>query len=275
MSGPVILDNDWSGDPDGLVALAHHLLHPGNEVVAVTSTFLHPMFGSPQSRAADGARLAAELVDIVGGPAPMVAAGAEAPLLADASAPISQAGRAIVEIAGDAGATVTIACGGPLTNVAQALQAAPEIAARLHVVWVGGSIDSLAAEYNRDTDSTAAATVFATPGLRVTQFSVEAYRRNEVQRSWLEQQLLARGSVGTWLWRQFADLYLPDFLELGPTWALGDSLPLLVTAMDEASCVFEPSGNDHAATVRVCTDYSPKLLVDDLMSRLAAAAERS
>jgi purine nucleosidase len=24
----VIVDNDWSGDPDGLVALAHHVLSP-------------------------------------------------------------------------------------------------------------------------------------------------------------------------------------------------------------------------------------------------------
>ena len=29
----VVLDNDWSGDPDGLVALAHHLLSPANRVV--------------------------------------------------------------------------------------------------------------------------------------------------------------------------------------------------------------------------------------------------
>jgi hypothetical protein len=26
----VVVDNDWAGDPDGLVALAHHLLSPGH-----------------------------------------------------------------------------------------------------------------------------------------------------------------------------------------------------------------------------------------------------
>jgi hypothetical protein len=26
----VIVDNDWSGDPDGVVALAYHLLSPAN-----------------------------------------------------------------------------------------------------------------------------------------------------------------------------------------------------------------------------------------------------
>jgi acetyl esterase len=48
----VILDNDYQGDPDGLVALAHHLLAPANCVVGVTSSFLNPRFPvrSPRGR---------------------------------------------------------------------------------------------------------------------------------------------------------------------------------------------------------------------------------
>ena len=41
----VIVDNDWAGDPDGLVGLAHHLLSPSNRVDLITSSFLAPMFG--------------------------------------------------------------------------------------------------------------------------------------------------------------------------------------------------------------------------------------
>jgi hypothetical protein len=64
----VIVDNDWSGDPDGLVALAHHLLSPTNRVVAVTSSFLDPVSGSPQASAEDGAALARELLEVwIGG----------------------------------------------------------------------------------------------------------------------------------------------------------------------------------------------------------------
>jgi hypothetical protein len=33
----VVVDNDFAGDPDGILALAHHLLSPSNRVVAVTS----------------------------------------------------------------------------------------------------------------------------------------------------------------------------------------------------------------------------------------------
>ena len=44
----VIVDNDYQGDPDGLVALAHHLLSPANRVTAVTSCFLnHPFSRLP------------------------------------------------------------------------------------------------------------------------------------------------------------------------------------------------------------------------------------
>ena len=47
----VVVDNDWAGDPDGLVALAHHLLSPTNRVTAVTSSFLDPVFGEVEAPA--------------------------------------------------------------------------------------------------------------------------------------------------------------------------------------------------------------------------------
>ena len=57
----VVVDNDWAGDPDGLVALAHHLLSRANRVVAVTGSANSPVFGPPAGTAAAGARLAQEL----------------------------------------------------------------------------------------------------------------------------------------------------------------------------------------------------------------------
>lgn len=44
----VIVDNDYQGDPDGLVALAHHLLSPANRVTAVTSSFPNPVSRWPR-----------------------------------------------------------------------------------------------------------------------------------------------------------------------------------------------------------------------------------
>src|SRR4051812_16710034 len=154
----VIVDNDWAGDPDGLVALAHHLLSPTNRVVAVTSSFLNPVFGEVGSTAARGAVLAQELVDLVGRPArPPVHTGAEGALggTSPASAAIVAEGRR------DDDLPLFLVCAGPLTNVAAALAEGPDIATRLTLVWVGGTLTAGAAEYNRDTDPEAAELVLA------------------------------------------------------------------------------------------------------------------
>src|SRR6188472_2436090 len=79
----VVVDNDYAGDPDGLLALAHHLLSPSNRVVAITSSFLNPRFVTPPATAgataADGARLAAALLAEIGlDSPPPISIGAEA-----------------------------------------------------------------------------------------------------------------------------------------------------------------------------------------------------
>jgi len=74
----VIADNNYQGDPDGLVALAHHLLSPANRVTAVTSSFLNTGFPVASPRAEDGAVLARQLLEAVGGSScPLVHAGSE------------------------------------------------------------------------------------------------------------------------------------------------------------------------------------------------------
>lgn len=64
----VIVDNDWAGDPDGLLGLAHHALSPANRIAAVTSSLTNPMFGLPEGRSQRGACLAGELLRVLGAP---------------------------------------------------------------------------------------------------------------------------------------------------------------------------------------------------------------
>ena len=164
----VVVDNDFAGDPDGILALAHHLLSPSNRVVAITSSFLDPQLvvppATPGATAQDGARLAAALLGRArpGRPAAGLHRGGGA-------VPRRRAGPrrrpAIVAAAREeSDLPLYLVCAGPLTNVAAALALDPGIVERLTLVWIGGSLDAEAYEYNRDTDPAAAEAVFGTPG---------------------------------------------------------------------------------------------------------------
>lgn len=266
----VIVDNDWSGDPDGLVALAHHLLSPSNRVLAVTSTFLNPVFRSPRASGRDGAALARELVELIGDPdaAPAALAGCDTPFgTADRVSPAADAIVGIVRAA--QGDHVVLACGGPLTNVADALDRAPDIAARIRLLWVGGSLEPGAAEYNRDTDPGAAEFVLGRPGLAVVQFPMETYRTCAVSVAELEHDLGTSGEVGAWLWSQYAGLPIPAGIEVDPVWPLGDSPPVLLTALGDRTCTFvEPDAAAAGARITVCTAVDVRLLVGDLLAKL-------
>ena len=262
----VVVDNDWSGDPDGLVALAHHLLSPANRVVAVTSSFLNPRFPTSHSRAADGAVLADELLDQLALTArPPIYVGAEQPIDADAGP--SPASEAIAAEARRAdGPPLYVACGGPLTNVAAAVQVAPDIAGRMTVLWVGGSLTEGTFEYNHDTDPGAADFVLGHPELTVYQFPVETYRRCAYSVAELEGNLQACGRLGAWLWRRFTRP-LPDWVELGEVWPLGDSPPVLVTALTDESSSYQMTSTSGGAERRVFTEVDFRLLVSDMLAK--------
>jgi purine nucleosidase len=263
----VIVDNDFSGDPDGLVGLAHHLLSPTNRVVAITSSFLNPKFPVPAPLAEDGAVAARELLDVVGGSQHIpVHAGSEEPF---GNGSESAAADAIVkEARRDDGLPLYVACGGPLTNVAQALQQAPDIADRLTLVWIGGALDPDAFEYNRDGDPAAAALVFAQRELDIHQFPLEAYRQCAYSLAELEHDIGGAGALGQWLWSRFTGPH-PDWVQIGGVWPLGDSPPVLVTALDVESSRYETTVADgDGAGRRTYTSVDFRLLVGDLLAKL-------
>jgi purine nucleosidase len=259
----VVVDNDFAGDPDGILALAHHLLSPSNRVVAITSSFLNPRFvvppATPGATAADGTRLVTALLDELGlADPPPIATGAEA-----AGGGRSAAAEAIVSAAREEDdLPLYVVCGGPLTNVAAALELDPGIAARLTLIWIGGSLDPDAFEYNRDTDPAAAEAVLSVAGLDIHQFPLETYRRCAWSIAELEVDLPATGRLGAWLFDCFSSP--PEWVQLGGVWPIGDSPPVLITALTtDSSTRSAPSGG-----VTVYTDVDMRLLVGDLLAKL-------
>lgn len=263
----IVVDNDFSGDPDGLLALAHHLLAPSNQVVLITSSFLNQSLPGPHATAADGAALAAELVEVVGGPTPAVVAGSEHPFGPDDGARSAAADAIVAEARRTDPLPLYVVCGGPLTNVAEALRTAPDIAERFTLVWIGGSTRDGDFEYNRDTDPSAASFVLGLPQVGVHQFPLEAYRRCAYSIAELEQDVGGAGRLGQWLWTHFTSP--PDWIVLGGVWPQGDSPPLLVTALtDESSRYTETPAEPGRGVRRIYTDVDFRLLMGDLLARL-------
>jgi hypothetical protein len=137
------------------------------------------------------------------------------------------------------------------------------------LVWIGGSLDPEAFEYNRDTDRAAADFVFSRPALEIWHFPLETYRRCAYSVAELEHDLGGCGRLGQWLWSRFTSLPLPDFVQLGGNWPLGDSPPLLVTALTDESSSFTTDGPR-----RVYTDVDFRLLVGDMLARFRLHARR-
>jgi hypothetical protein len=236
----VIVDNDFAGDPDGLVALAHQVLSSKTRTVLVTSSALDRglagMAGLDASTtAAAGSRLARELLLRIGGRAqPPVVTGAENPGTGGDAA--NDAARAIVaEALRDDPLPLFLTCGGPLTNVAAALRLEPAIAGRMTLVWIGGSLDG-SKEYNLSTDLAAARQVFETSNLPVWQVPAEEYRRFQVSVAEMNLDVAPISPLSGWLCEQYG--HLPPFVQLAGSVTFGDSPMVSLTAFDPAANPF-------------------------------------
>lgn len=265
----VAVDNDWAGDPAGLIGLAHHLLSPGNRVTAVTSSFHSPVFAGEGPSAVAGAELARELIELLGVPAPgEVHAGSEGPFDGTPT-PTPAAEVLIAEARRDDPLPLYLVCAGPLTNVAQALLEAPDIASRLTLLWVGGSVDPTSFEYARDTDARASEFVFRVPGLDIWQFPVETYRQCAYSFAELEEDVGGSGPVGRWLWQRFLAFEVPEFVQWNEGWALGACAPLLVTALRDDSSRFTTAPLGSAPGGRCTyTAVDARLVIGDLLAKL-------
>lgn len=223
-----IVDNDFAGDPDGLVSLAHLALAPAVDLVLVTTTPVDPKLAdaagiSASDTAESGRDLALEMFDVAGITAPEVVAGGQPGE--------SRPGRAAAAIA-----TVTagnlplvILCGGPLTNIAAALRLRPGLADDAALVWIGGTRADGDPEYNFDTDPAAAAAVLGS-GIPIVQVPREEYERQRVSIAEIEADLAGTGLLGRWLAEKLLDV--PPFVTLHGAITLGDCALASVAALE-------------------------------------------
>lgn len=299
----VVIDNDFSGDPDDLYQLVHHVLSPSVDIRLVVASHLgqgDPF--DPSGRSAQNAEAVARGVFRRMGldSAEVIRRGAE-DALADRAIPRdAPAVQAIIDEAlRDDDRRLFYVAGGGLTDLASAVLREPRIADRLTLVWIGGAEHeglavappgAMPVEYNLLIDPIAAQVVFNDSSIPVWQVPRDVYRQCLVSHAELRSRVAAKGALGRYLFDEVAAVMAMAGTFLGggsETYALGDSPLVLLTALQS---VFEPDSSssrhveiptpaltadgsyvpvEGARPMRVYTGVDTRLMFEDFFLKLA------
>lgn len=296
----VIIDNDFGGDPDGLLQLAHHLRSPSVEIRGVIGSrhYESGFYGWPGS-SAHSCEVATELLQVMKlqNPPPVIA-GAET-RLPDAATPARSPGAEFIvkeALREDVTTPLYVVCGAGLTTVASAYLMEPKIAVRIRLIWIGGPEHRGLAlpppghttpEYNLGIDIVAAQVVFNHSTLSLWQVPRDAYRQTLVSQAKLRRRAQAGGELGAFLMGKLDELLRRANGRLGEAYALGDSPLVLLTALQSAweadpssskyvlvtapfiSDAGEYQPNPRGREIRVYTDLDVRLMLEDFFAKLA------
>ncbi|KPF87928.1 hypothetical protein IP81_18640 [Novosphingobium sp. AAP83] len=305
----IIVDNDFGGDPDSLFQLAHFGLSPSVSIPLVVGSHYRD-FGEADKildKAVVSAGKAKELLGLIGRAeiAPIVA-GLQQPLASRGSARSTAATAAIIREAmrTDTGLPLFYSAGGSLTDIATAWLAAPQIASRLRLVWIGGNEHpdlappppgSIETEYNFTLDPLAARTIFNESDIEIWQVPRNAFRQMLFSHAELEE-LSRSGPLGKFLSQQIAATHtrlsanLPKFIfNDGESFMLGDTALVTLTAlqsafqMDTSSSAYSLrptpivnedgsyTANPHGRLMRVYKQIDTRLTFADMLAKFRAA----
>ncbi len=305
----LISDNDYSGDPDGLYQLVHHLLSPSVDIRAVIGSHLAPgdPFDPSTQQATNAYRQILQILRLMRLTGRVSAYQGSNAALIDARTPQRSAGaQAIVAEAmrSDSRLPLFATFGAGLTELASAYLIEPRIAQRLTAVWIGGPEypdlgvppppGSTGIEYNLRIDVTAAQVVFDSP-IPLWQVPRNAYRQALVSMTELITQVRPAGRIGNHLYERLIDIFelaTGGGLNMGETYILGDNPLVLLTAL-QSSFEADPSSSRYVTRfaprinddgtytpresgrqIRVYTDLDVRLMFSDLFAKLQIHGDR-
>lgn len=257
----VIVDNDFSGDPDGLFQLAHHLASPSVEIPFVIGSHIHvgDFLDGSTRQAENAVAKVRELQATMNLPRrPPAVQGRQAALLKDEPPGMTEAARRIIAEAtrSDTRLPLYYAAGAGLTDLAAALMLEPSIGGKLKLVWIGGMEhdDMLPGvpprhdpEYNFTIDPVAAQWVFNHSDVEIWQVPRNVYRQLIISHAELAAGLRGAGKLATFLIRELERVSVIMKGGLGETYILGDSPLVTLTALQSS---FEPDSASSAYVVR-------------------------
>lgn len=263
----LILDNDFSGDPDGLYQLAHHVLSPSVDIPLIVGSHLPDGFAWANSNntATDAANSVRALLRVMKREAAYrVVAGAEKAIASRSAWHPSPATETIVREAlrEDGRGPLVYAAGAGLTEVALAWLTEPRVGRRMKLVWIGGGEHPELAlpppgpaelEFNYTIDPVAARVVFNESDIEIWQVPRDAYRRLLVSMAEL-RELASLGPTAEYLYAQIEGIQ--TFLANAPagvaalraeTYVLGDSPLVTLSALHT---VFQPDPASSSYTLK-------------------------
>lgn len=298
----VIIDNDYSGDPDDLIQTVHHLLSPSVDIPFFIASHLSVGDGwdPSEQQAANAEAELRKLLGVMGlAGRHQVYRGAEKAIVSTTTPQDTPAARAIIAEAmrQDTELPLYYAAGAGLTELASALLIEPAIADRLTLVWIGGAeYPELAnpppnadvMEYNLRIDVAAAQAVFRS-NLPIWQVPRNVYRQILMSYAELQTAVAPHGRLGRYLTQsieRIMDRLLDRPQTIGETYAMGDSPLVTLTALQSA---FQPDASSSSyvwherlsigddglygppsggGRIRVYTQIDTRLTFSDLFGKL-------
>ncbi|MDO4647371.1 MAG: nucleoside hydrolase [Eubacteriales bacterium] len=232
----VILDSDTANEADDPFAIVHALLSPKMMVKGIVAEH----YGEENSMEASYEAIQ-KLVAVMKNDTP-VFRGEEFPFSEEKAS--SEGVQFMIEEARkEEKYPLYILCMGALTNVARALQTAPDIAEKVTVVTIGGrpytdcsdAFDDNFREYNFGNDVAAANTVLMSKA-EIWQIPANVYSMVRIGIADLQLRLEACKETGKYLLRQLDEFNQTEraFWTTGESWSLGDS-PSVTVVLDPTS----------------------------------------
>jgi purine nucleosidase len=234
----VIIDNDFSGDPDGLVHLAHQLLSPSTQIRAIIGSAYSPVFPRNPDPCASAVDEVNKLLSIMGlqGKYPVLS-GSNSKMTVETPADCEGARAIIAEaMRTDAKLPLYVLCGASLKTVASAYLIEPAIADKLTIIWIGGykyEGVSKVSETNLHISIPAAQVIFNKSDIPVWQVPRETYSQAIMSMAEMETSVASHGELGRYLTDKITATIakLSPFMRGGETYVLGDSPLALLTAL--------------------------------------------
>jgi len=283
----LIVDTDAKNEADDQFAIMHHLLTPMFDVCGIIATHFEQKTGHTGTsmeasyREIEKVLTLAEIEDV-----PFFR-GCVSPLRSPGDTPDSEGTAFLISQARQPG-KLYIAVQGAMTNVAAAINAAPDIASNLVILWNGGGpYPKGRPEFNVMQDPDAVRAVLAS-NAEIWQTDQSVYCTLEVTLAELKSRVGSCGKIGRYLVEQLEAEnqieYNPNFLlRSGENWVLGDNTTAAVLLMnrlrgnwhvDHAPIIKEDltyQANPNGKLIRVYDSIDVRMTLEDLYAKLSLA----